>query len=261
MYYIIATALGLIVGSFLNVCIFRIPKEESIVFPASHCQSCNKPIAPTDNIPVISFLLLKGQCRHCHAKIDWQYPMVEILSACFFVLFYHSFGLTVKGVLYLIFALALLVQTFIDLRHQIIPDSITLPGMLIGLVASSVWPDLHGANVWWLGVFRSSIGLLVGGGFFYVTGTIAEWVLKKEAIGGGDVKLLAMIGALLGWRGVACTIFLSSLSGAIIGLYLKFAHGEERIPFGPYIALGAVLYIFFGQKMIWWYAHAVGIYR
>ncbi len=260
MFYLLASALGAIVGSFLNVCIFRIPKEESIVFPASRCPSCKKPIAPLDNIPVLSFLILKGRCRHCAAPISLQYPLVEILSACFFVLFYYYFGLTAKGVLYLLMALALLTETFIDLRHQIIPDIITLPGIVIGLLASVFFPELHGKERWWAGLLQSFIGVSVGGGFFYITGSIAEMILKKEAIGGGDIKLLAMIGALLGWQGVVWTIFLSSLLGSAFGLYFRIKSGNERIPYGPYIAAGAFFYLFFGQKFISWYAHSLGIY-
>ena len=251
---------GSLVGSFLNVCIFRLPKEESVVFPASHCQDCKRPIAWHDNVPVVSYLVLKGRCRQCKSKISWQYPFVELLTAVFFILFYHHFGLTAKGVVYLALSLGLLVQTFIDFRYQIIPDEITLPGMLLGLVASGFFPELHHESVWWQGLLRSFIGLLVGGGFFYVTGIIAEWLLKKEAIGGGDIKLLAMIGAVLGWYGVIWTIFLSSLAGSIIGVYLRLTRGDERIPFGPYIALGAVVYLFFGQQMVNWYSASLGIY-
>ncbi len=260
MYYLVAAILGAIVGSFLNVCILRIPKGESVVFPASHCPACQKPIAPLDNIPLISFLMLKGRCRYCSAKISWQYPLLEILAACFFVLFYHFFGITVKGVLYLLFSLALLVETFIDLKHQIIPDVITLPGIAIGLIASAFFPALHGETLAWMGFLKSLIGVLIGGGFFYVTGTLAEWILKKEALGGGDVKLLAMIGALLGWPGVVWTIFTSSLIGSAVGLYLRIKSGDERIPFGPYLAAGAFLYLFFGERIVLWYAHSAGIY-
>ena len=260
MFYILAAFFGAIVGSFINVCIFRLPKEESIVFPGSHCPSCQKPIAAWDNIPILSFFILRGRCRHCSSRISWQYPLVEFLTACFFVLFYSCFGFTVKGGLYLLLALALLTETFIDLRHQIIPDVITLPGIVIGLVASAVFPGLHGENLWWAGLLRSLIGMLIGGGFFYVMGMIAEMILKKEAIGGGDIKLLAMIGALLGWSGVVWTIFVSSLVGSAVGIYMKMKSGEERIPYGPFIALGALFYLFFGQRVILWYAHSIGVY-
>ena len=260
MLYILVFVSGAIVGSFLNVCIFRLPKEESVVFPGSHCQLCNKPIAAWDNIPILSFFILKGCCRYCKTKISPQYPLVEFLSAIFFVLFYFYFGLTVKGVLYLLLTLALLTQTFIDFRHRIIPDAITLPGMVIGLIASAVFPSLHGKSLWWSGLLSSVIGLLVGGGFFYITGMLTEMILKKEAIGGGDIKLIAMIGALLGLAGVAWTIFFSSILGSVAGIYARIKHGDEHIPYGPYIAVGAFFYLFFGERIISWYIQSMGMY-
>jgi len=260
MYSLVAAFFGLAVGSFLNVCIFRIPKAQSIVFPASHCMACQHPIAPSDNIPVVSFLILKGRCRHCSGKISWQYPLVEILTAFLFVLFYYFFGITLKGVLYLVFSLALLVETFIDLEHQIIPDAITLPGIVIGLAASCGFPGIQGETLHWAGFLKSFIGMIAGGGFFYLIGVLAERILKKEALGGGDIKLLAMIGAFLGWQAVAWTIFVSSLIGSVVGLALRIKSGQERIPFGPFIALGAFAYLFLGPRVILWYVHSFGIY-
>ena len=259
MYYSLAAFLGAIVGSFLNVCIFRIPNGESIVFPASHCPRCKRLIAPIDNIPVISFLFLKGHCRHCKTKISWQYPVVELLTAGFFILFYHHFGVTIKGVWYLVFSLALLVETFIDLRHQIIPDTITLPGIVMGLALSALFPALQGETLPLMGLFGSFVGALAGGGFLFATGVLAEWILKKEALGGGDIKLLAMIGATLGWQGVVWTIFVSSLMGSAVGLYLRMRTGQERIPFGPYLAAAALFYIFFGNHFILWYVQSTGV--
>ena len=247
--YLAAIVFGAMVGSFLNVCILRVPKEESIVFPASHCMKCRKVLAWFDNIPILSFLFLKGRCRQCHKKISWQYPIVEAMTALTFTGFYVYFGLTVQGAVYLVLTLALLVQSVIDFRYQIIPDGITLPGIVVGVLLSGFFPSLHGQSVWWMGLKASLIGLFLGGGFLYALGTIAEWILKKEAMGGGDVKLLAMIGSLLGWHGVLWTLFLSSLLGAVIGLYFKLKTGEEKIPFGPYIAMGAVSYLFFGPTV------------
>lgn len=250
---------GAMVGSFLNVCIFRLPKNESIVFPASHCLLCKTPIAWHDNIPLVSFFLLKGRCRHCREKISAQYVVVEFLTACVFVLFYRVFGVSVQGMIYLGLTLSLLVETFIDLEHRIIPDEITLPGMLIGLGLSAFIPALHHQTSHWAGLLQSLFGLLIGGGFLYATGTLAEIILKKEAMGGGDVKLLAMIGAFLGWQGVLWTIFVSSVFGSIVGVYLRLRHGEEKIPFGPYLGLAAVLYLFFGQEMIASYFRLLGL--
>ena len=248
-----AFALGSMVGSFLNVCILRLPKNESILFPPSHCMKCRAAIAWYDNVPVLSFCILGARCRHCRAPISWQYPIVEMLTGFLFVLFYRQFGLGPKGVLYLYLSLALLVQSVIDLRTRIIPDSITIPAMVVGLVASAAFPEIHDRSTHMAGFWESLKGLLLGGGFLYAAGTLAEFLLKKEAMGGGDVKLLAAIGAAIGWRGVVWTIFVSSVTGSVVGLYNRVRHGEELIPFGPYLALGAFLYFFFGPQAIEWY--------
>ena len=255
---VIVFVAGSLVGSFLNVCILRLPKDESIVFPPSHCTACQKPIAWFDNFPLLSFLFLGAQCRHCKAKISWQYPLIEALTGILFVVFYHRFGTTPKGFLYLYLSLGLLVQTVIDMRYKIIPDGITLPAIVIGLVVSAVFPEIHGQSAWAQGLLQSFLGVLVGGGFLYLAGTVAEWVLKKEAMGGGDVKLLAAVGAVIGWRGVLWTLFVSSLAGSVGGLYLRLTKGEELIPFGPYLALGAFLYLFIGPQAIQWYCHFLG---
>ena len=247
--YSILLLLGASVGSFLNVCIFRIPKNESIVFPASHCQACRHPIAWWDNIPVLSFFLLKGRCRHCRAPISRQYVWVEVSSIVLFLFFYSMFGPTVRGVVYLVLSLALLTESLIDWKHQIIPDGITLPGIVIGLAVSCFFPELHGESVWSRGLVSGGLGILVGGGILYAVGTISERIMKKETMGGGDVKLLAMIGSVLGWEGVLGTLFISSFFGSVVGIILRWRRGQERIPFGPYLALGAFFYLFFGQQM------------
>lgn len=254
----IAFGLGAIVGSFLNVCIVRIPYGESIVFPSSHCLSCRRPIAWYDNIPLASFFILKGRCRNCGARVSWQYPLVELSAALLFVLFYSAFGLTVTGVLYLLLALGLLTQALIDWKHQIIPDGITLPGIVIGLAASAFFPGLQGQPGWLGGALFSLLGILLGGGVLYAAGTIAEWVLKKEAMGGGDVKLLAMIGAFTGWQGVLWTLFVASFVGSAVGIYFRVTRGEEKLPFGPYLAVAAFLYLFFGQGFFDWYRQMIG---
>lgn len=250
---LIAFLFGSMTGSFLNVCILRMPKEESVVFPRSHCTACKKPIAWFDNLPILSFLALGAKCRSCHAKISWQYPIIEIITAILFVVFYRSFGLSPKGFLYLFLSLVLLTQSVIDMRYKIIPDSLTLPTIAVGLLSSAVFPEIHGQTSPMSGFLKSLVGVLVGGGFLYTAGTIAEWVLKKEAMGGGDVKLLAAIGAVIGWRGVLWTIFVSSLVGTLGGLYLRFRKGEELIPYGPYLALAAFLYLFYGPAIMNWY--------
>lgn len=245
-----AFVFGAMVGSFLNVCILRMPIGESIVYPASHCPACQRSIAWYDNIPLASFLLLKGKCRNCSSVISWQYPLIEFITACLFVSFYVFFGLTVQGFIFLILTLAFLVESIIDLRYQIIPDAITLPGILIGFCVSAVFPSLHDQTLWWQAALQSLIGILFGGGFLFVLGTVAEWILKKEAMGGGDVKLLAMIGSVLGWKGVLWTLFFSSVLGSVIGFYFKLKSGEEKIPFGPYIAAAAFSYLFVGERLV-----------
>lgn len=244
---------GAVTGSFLNVCILRLPKEESIVFPASHCMGCRKPIAWYDNIPILSFFILGAKCRNCRAKISLQYPLVEALTGVLFVVFYKTFGLTPKGALYLYLTLGLLAQSVIDSRHKIIPDVITLPAIAVGLAASVFFPQIHGETGHLAGFWAALKGVLLGGGFLYAVGTIAEWILKKEAMGGGDVKLLAAIGAVIGWRGVLWTIFVSSLVGAVVGIVIRARKGEELIPYGPFLAFGAFLYLFIGPQVMGWY--------
>ncbi len=258
MLFLMVFIFGAVVGSFLNVCIYRLPKNESIAWPGSHCAVCSKPVLWHDNIPILSYFILKGRCRQCKAPFSFQYPAVEFLTACIFLLFFMTFGMTPKGFVYLYLCLALVVESAIDFRHQIIPDAITLSGMVLGLALSVVFPELQNASSAGAGFLYSLAGLLAGGGFLYVSATMAEWVLKKEAMGGGDVKLLAMIGAFLGWPGVLWTVFVSSVLGSIVGLYLRLKNGQVYIPFGPYLAMAAVLYLFFGKQVISLYLQSLG---
>lgn len=240
--------LGLLIGSFLNVCIYRIPREESIVFPASHCPACQKPVRPYDNVPLFSFLFLRGRCRFCRAPISWRYPLIELLHGLGYLFILHQFGYSVQALVYAVLFSSLVVVTFIDLSHQIVPDVITLPGMVLGLIAAStVLPP---------GPINSLIGLFLGGGLFYLVAILSIALLKKEGMGGGDIKLIAMIGAFLGWKGMLLTIFLAALAGSIIGLFLVFIRGRDRaepIPFGPFLALGAMISLFWGPQILNWY--------
>ena len=248
---------GLIVGSFLNVCIYRIPRKESLMWPGSHCPSCKQNILWHDNIPVLSFLLLKGRCRFCSSGISMRYPGVEILGGVSAVLawqFLHGIPYVVMGA---VMIFAMIIVTFIDFEHQIIPDQISLPGIVIGLVFSTLFPAWHGVAGPASGFLSALAGMLLGGGILYVVGTIAEWILKKEAMGGGDVKLLAAIGAFLGWKGVVFTLFTGSLLGSLAGLFIKYVFHEERIPFGPYLALGAMIALLWGEKIMSWYVASV----
>lgn len=253
-----AGALGAMVGSFLNVCILRMPENQSIVFPSSHCWKCQKPLAWFDNVPILSWLVLGGKCRACRQPISVQYPIIEAVTAAIFVVFWKKYGVTAVGITLLVFTLALLVQSVIDARYRIIPDEITLPGMAIGLVVSFAFPALHGQVTHLGGLWKSFLGLLVGGGFLWAAGSIAEKILKKEAMGGGDVKLLGLIGAVIGLQGVFWTIFVSSVIGSVVGIYFRLRKGEEAIPFGPFLAVAAVMYLFVGPQWIAAYMRALG---
>ena len=241
---------GAIVGSFLNVVILRLPKPgASIVFPASHCPLCLSELAWYENIPVLSYLFLRGRCGHCATRIAIQYPLVEIMMAMLTVAVVVRFGLSLTGAGLFLFSAGLLVIIFIDLRHQIIPDVISLPGILVGFVFSffstlTTWQD-------------SLIGLIAGGGVLYAIALLYYLLRKQDGMGGGDIKLLAMIGAFLGWQSLPFVIFASSVSGAAVGLLAMMIQkkgGETRIPFGPFLSLAALLYMFFSIeiKNIYW---------
>jgi len=258
--YIITFIFGAVVGSFLNVCIYRIPKGLSVVRPSSHCPSCGKPVRCYDNIPIISYIFLGGKCRSCGNRISIQYPLVEFLNAVLYALAVWRFPYILWHLpAYFVFISAIIIITFIDLEYQIIPDSITLPGIPIGLIlGSTILPDPFFR---WeaLGFKASSIGILLGGGLFYLTAIAGTAVFKKEALGGGDIKMMAMAGGFLGWKGVLLTTFLGSLFGSLIGLFLIVVKGREwgsRIPFGPYLALGSLVSLFFGQEILMWYLYA-----
>lgn len=240
-----ALLFGAIIGSFLNVVIHRLPTEGgSIVFPASHCPQCQNPLSWYENIPVISFLVLRGRCRHCHEKISLQYPVIEICMALLSAAVVQRFGLTITAAGYFLFCAALLVIIWIDLRHQIIPDVISLPGIFLGLIFSFVSPALSWQD--------SLLGLLLGGGVLYAIALLYYLWRKQEGMGGGDIKLLAMIGAFLGWQALPFVIFASSLSGACVGILAMIIQrkgGKTRIPFGPFLSLAALVYLFFSEQV------------
>ena len=238
---------GAVIGSFLNVCIYRIPLDLSIIRPGSSCPACKTAIAPYDNVPILSFLLLFGRCRKCRAPISWRYPLVELLNGLGYLLLVWMFGLDVTSLVYAIFYSALLVVTFIDIDYQIIPDVITYPGIVLGIGLSVFLP---------VGIVDSLIGFLVGGGLFYLVAEASLRILKQDGMGGGDIKLIAMIGAFLGWQSVLLTIFLSSLGGALLGGAFMLIKGWGRktpIPFGPFLALGAIIAMFWGAPIMEWY--------
>ena len=245
---VVSLIFGLIIGSFLNVCIYRIPAGISIVSPSSRCPQCGVSIRWYQNIPILSYLILGGKCRACRTGIPWRYPFVEALTGGLFVLVYLSFGLTTTLGVYCLFVAALIVITFIDLDHQIIPDVISLPGIVVGFLCSFAIP--------WLSWTDSLLGILLGGGSLWLVAVVYELLTKKEGMGGGDIKLLAMLGAFLGWKAILPIIFISSLIGSLVGIPLmlvKKADSKLAIPFGPFLALGALIYLFWGPQLIAWY--------
>ncbi|MBI4823128.1 MAG: prepilin peptidase [Nitrospirae bacterium] len=246
--YIIAGVFGLVVGSFLNVCVYRIPRRLSIVSPSSRCPSCGQPISPLDNIPIISYVLLGGRCRHCRAKISLRYPLIEALNGILYMSLVYRFGIGWHTPIYLAFLSSLIVITFIDLDFQIIPNGITLTGIPIGLIAGSLLLPDPFIRAEMLGFKTSIIGAFSGFSLFYLTA-----FLSRGGMGGGDIKMMAMVGALMGWKSVLTTTFIGSLFGSLVGLFLMIFKGKGRktkIPFGPFLALGAVITLFWGQELL-----------
>ncbi len=240
--------LGAILGSFGNVIIYRLPKGESIVSPRSYCYSCKKQIKWYDNIPVISWFILRGKCRSCGAKYSFRYPFVELLTGVLFALAYYYIGMSWTLLEYLIFIFGLVVCTFIDLDHMILPDEFTLSGIVIGLVGAALNPQRE--------FLDSLFGVLMGGGFLWGMAYVYYLLTKQEGMGGGDIKLLAWIGALLGWKAIPFVIMTSAITGSIIGLIMarkQNAGLKSVIPFGPYLALGAIIYLFGGEAIALWY--------
>lgn len=238
-------AVGAAIGSFLNVCIWRIPREESIISPSSHCPSCQQPIRFYDNIPFISFLILRGRCRQCGISISPRYPFVEGLTAGMALLLFWKFGLSLQLVASFIFAATLIVITFIDLDHQIIPDVITLPGIPLFLLAAIF--------VMRVSVRDALLGMAIGGGTLYLLAFLYEVIAKREGMGGGDIKLLAMLGGFLGWQSLWIILLVSSLTGALVGIMVMIIKGADlkyAIPFGPFLALGALVHLFFGGYLM-----------
>jgi leader peptidase (prepilin peptidase)/N-methyltransferase len=241
---------GTIVGSFLNVCIYRMPKGESIVSPRSHCFSCGKAIAWYDNIPLLSYLLLKGRCRQCKARFSFLYFIIEFLTGSVFFFFFTYFGLSVEFFVYTALACALIVISFIDLKIQEIPDEISLPGIAIGVVLSLVFPQLMHQGSRFSALLHSALGVIAGGGLIYMMGVIGKALFKKEAMGGGDVKLMAMLGAFLGWKLITLAFFLAPFFGSFVGIVAKIKNKEDIIPYGPHLSLASVVALLWGDKIL-----------
>jgi leader peptidase (prepilin peptidase) / N-methyltransferase len=240
---LIAFVFGLIVGSFCNVVIYRLPQGKSIVTPGSQCRSCGHSICPWDNIPLLSYVLLRGRCRFCKEPISARYPAVELVSGILYVLLWYKLGFGLSFVLYGLLTPTLLVVALIDFDHKIIPNIITLPGLAIGfglsLCALPITP------------LASLLGLLIGGTLFYLIAFVS-----KGGMGGGDIKLIAMIGAFLGWQGALFTIFSGALLGSLVGVMLMLLGRKgrkDKVPFGPFLSCGAILFILSGDNVIHWY--------
>jgi leader peptidase (prepilin peptidase)/N-methyltransferase len=222
---------------------------------------CNNPIEPWNNIPILSYILLGGRCRYCKGRISFRYPLVESLNAILYVFILWRFDKNISWFLlvYFIFISSLIIITFIDIEFLIIPDRITLPGIPLALIlGSTILPDPF-SRLDLLGFKASISGILLGGGLFYLVAVVGRAIFKKEAMGGGDIKMMAMVGGFLGWKGVILTTFLGSLIGSIIGISLILLKGQgwgSKIPFGPYLASGAIITLFLGQELLTWYLYA-----
>ena len=244
--------LGSAIGSFLNVCIYRIPREKSIVKPPSSCPGCEKPIRFYDNIPILGYILLRGKCRDCSTKISIRYPLVELLSAILFLILYRKLGLTFELFVFLIFVSLLIAISFIDLDFQIIPDILSIGGVVLGFLLAIARPFFRNIDPKF-GIMDSLYGIGLGGGLLFAIAWSYQFVTKREGMGGGDIKLLAMVGAFCGIKGVIFSLVSGSILGTIVGIPLILAKKESTkyaIPFGPFLSLGALVYVFIGNTLI-----------
>ena len=259
---IIVFIFGSIVGSFLNVCIHRMPKSESVVWPRSHCPKCQKRIPGYDNIPFISYLLLGGRCRFCQEKISLRYPLVELLTAILMVVLFNRFGLNYGFFLYMVMLWCLIIATFVDIAHRIIPDEVSVGGMIIGFIMVSITGfTLTPLKFTFSPMLKSVLGIIVGGGIIYLTGVIFDLIYFKllkrpaingetESMGGGDVKLLAMIGAFMGWQIAIITFFLAPFLGILMGVVNLATKKDHTIPYGPFLSIAALVTLFWYDKII-----------
>jgi len=235
------------VGSFLNVVIFRVPLGQSIVFPGSRCPKCNQAIRFYDNVPVLSYFVLRGRCRDCGSPISWRYPLIEFVSACLSLALYYKFNVTPGYAIFFVFCASMVAVFWIDLDHMIIPDTISLTGVVVGVVAATL--GIIPGMTWQL----SLMGVLLGGLILYLPAFIYEKIRGIEGLGGGDIKLMAMIGAFCGPYGVILILLCASLIGALVGLIsmvFRGAGSTTPIPFGPFLSASAVLYVFAGQEIV-----------
>jgi leader peptidase (prepilin peptidase)/N-methyltransferase len=247
-----AGLVGLCFGSFLNVCILRLPHEQSLVRPPSTCPKCGKRIAWRDNIPVVSWLLLRGKCRNCGAPISLQYPVIELLVGALWAAAVLYYGVSVHALAAAVFMTILLGIAITDARHYIIPDEFTWGGLVLGLALS-----LDGGGP---GLVQAILGAAAGFGLLYVVARAGQWVFKEEAMGGGDIKMMAMVGAFVGWQGVLLTVFAGALLGTLIFVPLSLKK-KRLVPFGVFLALGAAVTYVAGPALISWYMAFIGFGR
>jgi leader peptidase (prepilin peptidase) / N-methyltransferase len=248
---IIAALFGAVFGSFLNVCIVRLPAEQSVVAPRSRCPSCGYQLTWADNIPIVSWLLLGGKCRSCNAPISLLYPMVELATALIWGLMAWRFGLSLEAIKGALFCTILLGIAMTDAREYIIPDEFTIGGLVVGLLFAAA----GGAS----DLLTAVVGAATGFAILWIVGRAGTWALKQEAMGGGDIKMMAMVGAFVGWHGVLLTIFLGSLAGTAIFLPLKLMGKSKLVPFGVFLSLGAGIAYLLGPSIIEWYRGMIGL--
>lgn len=249
----LAFVCGACVGSFLNVCIYRVPLGRSVVAPRSQCLHCSGQLAWYDTLPLVSYMVLGGRCRTCGARFPFRYVFVEALTGLLSALIVYRFGLSLTGLGFFVLSAALVVVSFIDLDHQIIPDAISLPGVLLGVIFAGVNPAV--------GWQSALIGAALGGSILFAVALGYQTLTGRQGMGGGDVKLLAMIGAFLGWRAVPFTLLLASCLGSVVGLGMMIRQRSDTrltLPFGPFLACGALSYVFFGEALVAWYFEVLG---
>jgi leader peptidase (prepilin peptidase)/N-methyltransferase len=263
--------LGLIIGSFLNVCIYRIPRGESVVLPSSHCPACGSAIRPFDNVPVLSYIWLRGKCRSCKTAISFQYPAVELLNGAAYYFCALRWETEPAAFLNSAFLSFLIILVFVDYQHQILPDVLTIPGALAGFLlstfqsrdlfsdqialylAATLRPSNPEQVLNWIG---SALGVLAGGGILFVVSLVYRIVRKQQGLGMGDIKMMAMVGAFLGWRMALLTIFAGSFVGSLVGVFLILFRGrnlQTKLAFGTFLGIGAALSLFFGPSFLRWY--------
>ncbi len=267
-FWIAIFLFGLLIGSFLNVVIYRLPREESIVLPNSHCPNCDVAIKFYDNIPVLSYAILRGRCRACRVRISPIYPAVELLVAILYLMVYLKDGRSIALVGDILFVSLIVPLVFIDLEHQLLLDSLTYPGLVLMVIMRMLSPELvigslpaarfglHSSSQWVLSLLGSALGAAAGGGSLWLVREAYFRLRKVEGMGLGDVKMMLMVGAYLGWQLTVLTIFIASLLGALIGIVVMFARGgtmKMKLPFGVFLGPAAVIALFGGQKFISWY--------